>query len=391
LKAANVLVNNKFQAKITDFGFSIKRKEGASGTPFWMAPELLDGFGSNSAASDVYSFGIMLYEVYSRQHPYQGEDYSDVIRDICDPSINKRPPVPESMPSEVANLLYSICLAANPASRPTFVELDGFLKRLQPDNVDPGEQVGLKIMQQNMEAQSYQKLMEEVFPPHVAAALSKGQKVEPEDFECVTIFFSDIVGFTTLSSVMDPKKVSDMVHRLYDKMDALSSKYGVQKLETIGDAWVGAANLYTPCPHDHVKRVAQFSMEGKRDTIYDRLHTSECNISYLHLAFPASRAASATLVDEDDPSLGCIEIRIGFHSGPCTAGVVGARLPKYTVFGDTINTASRMESNGKPGRIHCSDRSEELLRTQAPEIPTKCRGQIHVKGKGDMTTYWVGE
>ena len=263
LKAANVLVDSRFKAKITDFGFSIKRKVGDSGTPYWMAPELLDGSAGNSAASDVYSFGIMLYEVYSRLHPYEDEEFDDVIRDICDPSVNKRPPTPEHMQSDVANLLYSICLAANPSSRPTFEELDGFLKRLQPDNVDPGEQAGLKIIRQNMASQSYQKLMEEIFPPRVAEALSKGQKVEPEDFECVTIFFSDIVGFTTLSCIMEPKKVTDMVDRLYEKMDALSTKFGVQKLETIGDAWVGAANLYTPCPDDHVKRVAQFSMEGE--------------------------------------------------------------------------------------------------------------------------------
>ena len=90
-------------------------------------------------------------------------------------------------------------------------------------------------------------------------------------------------------------------------------------------------------------------------------------------------------------SLGCVEIRIGFHSGPCTAAVVGTRLPKYSVFGDTINAASRMESNSKSGRIHCSDRSEALLRVQAPEISTKCHGHINVKGKGAMITYWVTE
>ena len=143
------------------------------------------------------------------------------------------------------------------------MELDGFLKRLQPDNVDPGEQAGLKTIRQNMVYQSYQKLIEEIFPPNVAEALSKGQKVEPEDFDCFTIFFSDIVGFTTLSCIMEPKRVTDMVDRLYDKMDALSIQYGVQKLETIWDAWVGAANLYTPCLDDHVKRVAQFAMKGE--------------------------------------------------------------------------------------------------------------------------------
>jgi len=115
-----------------------------------------------------------------------------------------------------------------------------------------------------------------------------------------------------------------------------------------------------------VKRIAQFSIE-------------------------VTKAASLTLVDEEDPSLGYVEVRVGFHSGPCTAAVVGTRRPKFSVFGDTINTASRMESNSMPGRVHCSDRSEELLRRQAPEIKTTCRGQINVKGKGDMVTYWISE
>ena len=107
--------------------------------------------------------------------------------------------------------------------------------------------------------------------------------------------------------------------------------------------------------------------------------------------YPASQAANKCPIDDEDPSQGFVQIRIGFHSGPCTAAVVGTRLPKYTIFGDTINTASRMESNGESGRVHCSDQSEELLRIQAPEISVKCRGEIHVKGKGQMTTFWVGE
>jgi len=360
LKAANVLVDTNFRAKVTDFGFSIKKKVGASGTPYWMAPELLRG-ASNSAASDAYSFGIVLYEVFSRQDPYFGLDFNSAIRDICDPCINKRPPAPKSMPSEVTSLLYFSCLDASPVTRPNFIELDSFLKRFQVKNVDPGEQ----NMQQRLNSQSDRRLVEEIFPPPVAAALREGRTVEPEHFDCVTIFFSDIVGFTPLSSKMSPRKVSNMVDRLYCMMDSLSHKFGIYKLETIGDAWVGVTNLYNTCPSDHAKRMALFSVE-------------------------ASQAAGACLIDEEDSSQGYVKIRIGFHSGPCTGAVVGTRMPKYTLFGDTINTAARMESNSESGRIHCSNRSEELLRDQAPEIPVKCRGEINVKGKGIMKTFWVG-
>ena len=104
LKSANVLVDNKFRAKVSDFGFSVKAKVGASGTPFWMAPELLRKESPNTAASDVYSFGILIYEMFSRKDPYEGEDFEKVIRNVCDPDINLRPPVPPSMPPEVATL-----------------------------------------------------------------------------------------------------------------------------------------------------------------------------------------------------------------------------------------------------------------------------------------------
>ena len=398
MKAANVLVDAKFSAKVTDFGFSIKEKVGASGTPYWMAPELLSVVADkNSAATDSYSFGILLYEVFSRRDPYLGLDFDSVIRDVCDPCINKRPPSPESMSSEVSSLLYTSCLDASPAARPNFTELDSFLKRFQAKNVDPGEQKVL--LRQKSQSD---RLLEEIFPPPVAAALREGRKVEPEHFDCVTIFFSDIVGFTPLSAKMSAFKVSNMVDRLYGKMDSLSHKFGVYKLETIGDAWVGVTNLYNACPADHAKRMALFALEGNKTMmlyycllILSRPHLRLCWVIpllfALHFVRPASQAASECLIDEEDISEGVLQIRIGFHSGPCTAAVVGTRMPKYTLFGDTINTAARMESNSESGRVHCSERSAELLRIQAPEISVKCRGEINVKGKGIMKTFWVGK
>jgi len=124
-------------------------------------------------------------------------------------------------------------------------------------------------------------------------------------------------------------------------------------------------NLVKDQKSDHVKRMAYFS----RDTI---------------------QAASETLIDEDDLSKGCVEIRVGFHSGPVIADVIGSRLPKYGVFGDTVNTASRMESNSENGCIHCSETSAKLLMKQDPKMSLISRGNIRIKGKGEMHTYWVG-
>jgi hypothetical protein len=115
----------------------------------------------------------------------------------------------------------------------------------------------------------------------------------------------------------------------------------------------------------HVKRMSEFAVE-------------------------AVAAAGNILIDEDDPSAGCLHIRVGFHSGQVVSNVIGSLNPRYGLFGDTMNTASRMESLSASGKIQCSEVSATLLKEQAPELPLRRRGQVAVKGKGHMTTYWVG-
>ena len=366
LKAQNVLVDIKFRAKVADFGLSQKKNVGATGTPFWMAPELLCGESTNTAASDVYSFGIVLYEVYSRCIPYDEhvEPEDEILRQVCDPRINRRPAVPKSMPAEVVKLMTA-CTDANPRVRPTFRDIDDDLKSFNVGNVEPGK---MSFSMQNKKSwdttlTATENLLLEIFPKHIAEALSKGQKVEPEHFDCVTVFFSDIVGFTTIAGEMSPMKVSDMLDRLYIKFDNISRIHDVFKVETIGDAWMGVTNLATP-QADHTKRIAAFAMD-------------------------AIQAANTTLIEQDDASKGFVNIRVGFHSGPVLANIVGSRNPKYTLIGDTVNTSSRMESNSLPGRILCSERAATLLREQAPEFTLTSRGFIEVKGKGAMETFWV--
>ena len=235
LKAQNVLVDSKFRAKVADFGLSQKKSIGATGTPLWMAPELLRGDSENTAMSDVYSMGIILCEVYSRKDPYEGENHLEVLHQVADPKINKRPPVPKTCPPAMAGIMAD-CLGADPNNRPSFEELDLRLKRLDVENVEPGQTVFSMQKKKEQRAARNESLLFEVFPRHVAEALSDGRKIQAESFDCVTIFFSDVVGYTTISSKLHPMKVSDMLDRLYTKFDAISEEHDVFKIETIGDA-----------------------------------------------------------------------------------------------------------------------------------------------------------
>jgi len=209
------------RAKVADFGLSQKKKLGATGTPYWMAPELIRGASTNTDASDVYSFGVILYEVYSRKEPYEGEDFADVMEKISDSSIKKRPGVPPGCPSDIETLM-SDCWEEDPKSRPCFKDINIRVKGIDTGKANPSTELRHSFLKK--QEANKDKLLEEVFPPHIAKALREGRKVEPESRDCVTIVFSDIVNFTTISSELSPLKVSEMLDCLYHKFDDLSHK-----------------------------------------------------------------------------------------------------------------------------------------------------------------------
>jgi len=363
MKARNILIDSRFRAKLCDFGLSTKKQNLITGTPYWLAPEYLRGQTQYTTHCDIYSMGIILYEIFAREDPYKGEDFRDTLRKVCDRRANKRPGVPETCPPKMEEIMKK-CWSPDPFFRPAAKDLDTFFLDLNMRDAEP------LTTEEQEEARRKRRgkgdMLYELFPKHVADQLKAGQKVEPEQHEEVTVVFSDIVHFTDISRALSPLKVSQMLDRLYLAFDKVARKNNVFKVETIGDAYMGVTNLERQQTASHVKDAAKFAIDLVNE-------------------------ASKILIDDEDPSKGYVNIRVGFHSGPVVSNVIGSLNPRYGLFGDTVNTSSRMESNSKANRILCSDAAYKLLVEQAPDVSVKKRGKIAVKGKGDMVVYWVGD
>jgi len=223
----------------------------------------------------------------------------------------------------------------------------------------------LEILTRKLEKEKTKNynLLREMLPVRIIKELQTGKVVTPELFQESTIFFSDIEGFTRISSLVEPVLVVNMLNQLYTMMDYVSGKFAtLYKVETIGDAYVICSGV----PErniNHMKDVIDF-------------------------AIIVNELVQLVKSPLDDQSI--IKIRIGCHTGPIIAGVVGLRMPRYCLFGDTINTTSRMESNGEAGKIHISESlATHLLHNYADQYVIEERGVMDIKGKGSMKTYFV--
>jgi len=392
LKSLNILVDENLKGKLSDFGLSFlkssKNLECCGGSPLWMAPEMFKKGASASESTDIYALGVTMMELWTRRSPYWElteveTPLEEIVRRIREE--NLRPSDPPRSKDEVArggngqgkpaaedNLavpkdlldLAHECMMSNPKRRPDLTEIESRISAVA-EKLAPGLAAG------GGRGNSQQaRLLHDILPPKVARALLEGRKVEPETFDTVTIFFSDVVNFTRLSRDLPPEKVMSFLDRMYSSFDALARTYGLFKVETIGDAYMCVGGLPEP-QADHTLRVARFALEARQ-------------------------AASKVFIDPQDPGKGKLKIRVGFHTGSVVASVVGSTNPRYCLFGDTVNTASRMESNSKPGCVNCSPQAQRALTAQIREqgfqgIKVTPRGRVDVKGKGSMEMFFIDE
>ncbi|XP_067888872.1 retinal guanylyl cyclase 2 [Heterodontus francisci] len=390
LKSRNCLVDGRFVLKIADYGYlelletqRVPREKPPPEELFWTPPEFLRDPELSKKATikgDTYSFAIILQEVVVRGSPYcmLGLSPEEIIKKVKKPPPMCRPTVsPDQAPLECIQLMKQ-CWSELPERRPTFNEIfdrfktinkgkktniiDSMLRMLEQYSSNLEDLIRERTEELEVEKQKTEKLLSQMLPPSVAEALKMGGNVEPEYFDQVTIYFSDIVGFTTISALSEPIQVIDLLNDLYTLFDAVLGNHDVYKVETIGDAYMVASGLPKRNGNKHAAEIANMSLD---------ILSSVGTFKMRHMP--------------DVP----IKIRIGIHSGPCVAGVVGLTMPRYCLFGDTINTASRMESTGLPYRIHVNQSTVKILHSLNEGYRIQVRGKTELKGKGIEETYWL--
>jgi adenylate cyclase len=201
-----------------------------------------------------------------------------------------------------------------------------------------------------------ENLLLNILPPEIAAILKNEARTIADHFPGASILFADMVGFTPMTASMTPIAMLDLLNEVFTFFDALVDKYGVEKIRTIGDSYMVAAGVPRARP-DHAQALAHMALE-MRTFIQSNPVCVERQLSF----------------------------RIGINSGPVVAGVIGRKKFIYDLWGDAVNTASRMESHGTPGCIQITRDTYELIKD---EFVCEPRGTISVKGKGEMETWYL--
>lgn len=214
------------------------------------------------------------------------------------------------------------------------------------------EQAYLKQLQ--AEQEKSERLLLSILPKPVAEQLKQSQHTIAESFAEASVLFADIVNFTDLSSHRPAIDIVNLLNEIFSSFDYLAEQHGLEKIKTIGDAYMAVGGIPVP-QADHAAAIAHLALDMQ-----------------------------AAIAQFNEATGEAVNLRIGISTGPVVAGVIGTKKFIYDLWGDTVNTASRMESQGIPGCIQISEMTYQHLRSS---FAIEERGTIYVKGKGEMRTY----
>uniref|UniRef100_A0A7E4W0S3 Guanylate cyclase n=1 Tax=Panagrellus redivivus TaxID=6233 RepID=A0A7E4W0S3_PANRE len=411
------LIDRNWMVKLTDYGIAnplekwekqgsitketLKDGEDKSGalqstSILYQAPELLLNREANRRrgveqnwvkqsqnrrqTGDIYSFGMVMYEILFRGMPFpDSANVEEIVEYIRDGQRTYKPSVQDksAIHPDLAALLQD-CWSENPEVRPSIRRVrfntesclkvkgslvDQMMRMMEQyaNNLEKlvQERTGM-LEDANKRAD---KLLSQLLPSTVASELKMGRPVPPKTFKHASVMFSDIVGFTTLCSSSSPIEVVSMLNAVYTGFDDVINKHEAYKVETIGDAYMVVSGIPIENGIRHLMHLSDVALEMMKF-----LMTFEVPHKKDHR----------------------IRIRLGLHTGSVAAGVVGLTAPRYCLFGDTVNMASRMESTGVPEMIQISEAYKLNLNEHYPEFQTELRGTVDIKGKGSCTTYFLG-
>ncbi|CAL2051795.1 unnamed protein product [Caenorhabditis brenneri] len=336
-----------------------------------------------SQKGDMYCIGMIFYMMVEREDPYYLVNSIDrgspaLLIDIIENGKMPREPTEET--SEA--LLFTRCRECwdrDPEKRPNIKTMLEMITVVYPSSkgnlVDQMIRMSEKyadeledmVLSRSAELALAQmqtmRLLNEMLPASIAHDLRNGIIQPPRSYDSATVMFVQICEFNRILKKNSPNEVIQFLNDIFDQFDTVIMKHDAYKVETTGETYMVASGV----PHEnggqHVFEVAEMSLEIRE-------------ISY-------------SFVFEKAPDFK-LRIRIGFHAGPIAAGVIGIRSPRYCLFGDTVNFASRMQSNCPPNQIQTSEITARLL-FESHEYKLVKRGIVHVKGKGEVNCYWLNE
>jgi class 3 adenylate cyclase len=269
------------------------------------------------------------------------------------------------------------CWQEDPDKRPIFTQIlttidkmnnhkymsliDNMIRRLEVNTKQLEEKVAARTNELKEEKNKVEVILSELLPQSIAEKLALGHQIDPEAFQAATLFLSDIVGFTSISALSTPMEIVYLLNAMYSMFDDIAHTFDVYNVATIGDAYMVASGLPIRNRDRHAVEI--------------------CNMALVLLEaiqdFPIPHLKGEHLL-----------MRSGIHSGPCVAGVVGIKMPRYLLFGDTVDIAARMESGEEPMKVHISEITAGLIQNQ-PGLNIDFRSEMVIKGKGSIGTYWL--
>lgn len=303
----------------------------------------MGGFHQGSVVfiwSVMAPFGALLYHHHSAAYRWL---FAYMILLIASAFAQPLLPAHPLLPDSFVTFMFTLNIGV--VSLITFGLINSFVK---------GKDEALELLR--LEKEKSERLLLNVLPKEIAPALKEEHGIIAEHYESASVLFADIVGFTQLSAMLKPDEMVTLLNEIFSHFDSLVEKYNLEKIRTIGDNYMVAAGVPVP-RDDHALALANMAVDL-------------CDFIRRYPPYNGQK----------------VNFRIGINSGPLVAGIIGRKKFHYDIWGDTVNTASRMESTGEPGRIQITSSTRQLLDPYFTLIP---RGTISIKGKGEIETWFL--